>query len=333
MKRKGRPALPADRLWSHYAEDAGGCWIFTGSRCAKGYGLFTLNGRTVRAHRVAYDLSQPQPLAAGQIVLHTCDTRACIRPDHLKAGTVRQNNADRAAKGRSAAPTGRKLTEAAVLDIRASLANRTRSRKSLARQYGVSATLVRMVERRQVWARVAPSVEELRNGDALEPTIVPVKNDNDDYEHALREYDEAGNCSDKDWKLYSTLFAGMLDCLGLDYGYGVREPGARIPAGDAEGRFSEDAKCVVRPYHWGNNKKITALPNFIYKPRDLYVGWYKYPLRSATASQPWDLRAWAALTADVALTYVNADEFMRRVLQFIGQDDIARARIKKLAGG
>lgn len=36
----------------------------------------------------------------GLVVMHSCDTPACIEPKHLKLGTVADNNRDMAQKGR-----------------------------------------------------------------------------------------------------------------------------------------------------------------------------------------------------------------------------------------
>lgn len=54
------------------------------------------------------------------VVMHTCDNRRCVNPEHLKAGDWSANNKDRAAKGRSAkaVPTRRKITQQQAVEIR-----------------------------------------------------------------------------------------------------------------------------------------------------------------------------------------------------------------------
>lgn len=73
------------------------CWLWTGPVHPKGYGLVNRLGQTLKSHRVAFELEfGPTSLH----VLHKCDVRNCVRPDHLFAGTNRDNVYDALAKGR-----------------------------------------------------------------------------------------------------------------------------------------------------------------------------------------------------------------------------------------
>lgn len=76
------------------------CWDWTGYIAPTGYGSFYLNGRPIGAHRAAYELFHG-PIAAGQVVMHLCDRRSCVRPSHLSIGTYAENTADMVAKGRA----------------------------------------------------------------------------------------------------------------------------------------------------------------------------------------------------------------------------------------
>lgn len=68
----------------------GGCWEWTGYRIHNGYGLTWLSGRKMLAHRAAYTLAVGA-IPAGRVLDHLCRNRACIRPDHLEAVTIRTN--------------------------------------------------------------------------------------------------------------------------------------------------------------------------------------------------------------------------------------------------
>ena len=42
---------------------------------------------------------------------------------------------------------------------------------------------------------------------------------------------------------------------------------------------------LIRPYYWGNDDKIASLSNFVYKPTNFQIQWYKYPLRDSYMNQ------------------------------------------------
>ena len=49
-------------------------------------------------------------------------------------------------------------------------------------------------------------------------------------------------------------------------------------------RCFENDVFVIRPYYWGDDEEIAALPNFEFKPTGFTISWYKYPMRNAFAS-------------------------------------------------
>lgn len=82
----------ADRFWSK-VEKTDGCWLWQGAKDRKGYGVVGLGGRTdgiARAHRVAWGLTNGEP-PADRMVLHLCDTKACVNPSHLVLGNHTEN--------------------------------------------------------------------------------------------------------------------------------------------------------------------------------------------------------------------------------------------------
>ncbi|MGW2169160.1 HNH endonuclease signature motif containing protein [Streptomyces sp. NPDC001705] len=91
-----RPEL----FWPKVQWTRDGCWEWGASRHRNGYGQFHLPGkRHALAHRASW-LLLFGPIPDGLHVLHRCDNRPCVRPDHLFLGTRVDNMQDMAAKGR-----------------------------------------------------------------------------------------------------------------------------------------------------------------------------------------------------------------------------------------
>lgn len=76
-----------------------GCWQWQESLVARGYGRYWMNGRCVTAHRAAYVLLKGD-IPMGKSVLHTCDNRGCMNPDHLYLGDHKDNMDDCIRRGR-----------------------------------------------------------------------------------------------------------------------------------------------------------------------------------------------------------------------------------------
>lgn len=91
------------RLWGQVDKTEPGCWEFAGRIHTLGYGTISYKGRLWQAHRLAYTLAKSE-IPDGLVVMHSCDNRKCINPDHLSLGTVADNNRDREEKGRGIYP-------------------------------------------------------------------------------------------------------------------------------------------------------------------------------------------------------------------------------------
>ncbi len=80
---------------------SGSCWLWTGVTNWSGYGfMYDERGRRWYVHRYAYD-RLVGPIPPRVCVLHKCDTRACVRPDHLRLGTRAENSREMVERGRS----------------------------------------------------------------------------------------------------------------------------------------------------------------------------------------------------------------------------------------
>ncbi len=136
-----------------------GCWPWTGGRDKDGYGVIRANGSRScsRSHRVAWEMANG-PIPPGLMVCHHCDNPPCVNPAHLFIGTCADNHADRDAKGRGRVPRGEaqhcaKLTESAVLEIRAAFA-RGQRQDLLAKEHGVTDGAIWAIVHRRTWKHV-----------------------------------------------------------------------------------------------------------------------------------------------------------------------------------
>ena len=88
------------RFANSYKIEEDKCWNWQGAICV-GYGSIGDNNGRRGTHRYSWELSNG-PIPKGLCVLHKCDNRQCVNPDHLFLGTKGDNNRDRVKKGRDA---------------------------------------------------------------------------------------------------------------------------------------------------------------------------------------------------------------------------------------
>lgn len=60
-----------------------GCWLWTGATFPRGYAAFKVAGRSVRAHRWAYEQVHG-PIPEEFDAMHRCGATSCVNPDHLE---------------------------------------------------------------------------------------------------------------------------------------------------------------------------------------------------------------------------------------------------------
>lgn len=168
------------------------CWVWTGPVDESGYGRIMWKKRTMRCHRIAYELATCTKLPyIGKkshkdsiYVLHRCDNPPCCNPNHLFLGTPHENALDAAAKGRtkSGKESGRyveprsldpnwappakgvfgsghhkaKLTEVDIIAIR-TRREAGEHLSPLAKEYGVSVSTICGIAKHLFWRHVMPS--------------------------------------------------------------------------------------------------------------------------------------------------------------------------------
>lgn len=102
------PDMEFERFWTK-VDKTPTCWLWTAKLNGTGYGSIGVKGKKYLAHRLSYEIANG-PFDKALFVLHRCDVRNCVRPDHLWLGTQSDNMLDCQAKGRN--PNGYKWTTA-----------------------------------------------------------------------------------------------------------------------------------------------------------------------------------------------------------------------------
>jgi hypothetical protein len=101
MRRYGRTDFAQRSFSKAYFESCfdrheDGCWLWKLSPADTGYAHFC--GKL--AHRVSYQFYKGN-IPRGLVVMHSCDVRHCVNPDHLSLGTHKMNTQDMMEKNRN----------------------------------------------------------------------------------------------------------------------------------------------------------------------------------------------------------------------------------------
>lgn len=137
-----------DVFWKH-VDRTGDCWVWTGHKNKWGYGQITVMKKSFGSHRVSWEM-QHGAIPEGLEILHSCDNPACVRPDHLFAGTQSENISDSVAKGRQIG--NRKLTIEQVKEIR--LLRLTATSTEIASKYGVGRNTIEQIWSGETWKNI-----------------------------------------------------------------------------------------------------------------------------------------------------------------------------------
>jgi hypothetical protein len=133
-----------DRFMSKFEIDAStGCWNWIGAKRRFGYGqIRDESSKWKPVHRLAYEFFKGP--AGEMCVCHRCDNPACVNPEHLFLGTLRDNNRDCAIKGRR--PTALDVEQTQAVRVRLSSYRRGMV-KEIAAELGVDYNVIARIHR------------------------------------------------------------------------------------------------------------------------------------------------------------------------------------------
>jgi hypothetical protein len=88
-------------FWSKTKPGRGTCILWTANITESGYGRVCIDAKQdgfkihhIQAHRIAWTLVNEESISPTEMILHKCDVRACVNPDHLYKGDAKQNAKD-----------------------------------------------------------------------------------------------------------------------------------------------------------------------------------------------------------------------------------------------
>ena len=150
------------------------CWVWTGHRDNRGYGVYKTRGKARKAHRLVYE-ALVGPIDDDLALLHNChplpDNPACCNPKHLRPGTHEENSIEAGMKGqmlKGERHGGSKLTEEQV-SLLFELRRAGVGSKDLAIEFGVTQTTVNRILAGAAWAHRADRPTERSGRDNYHP--------------------------------------------------------------------------------------------------------------------------------------------------------------------
>ena len=150
-----------ERFWDK-VNTSGDCWEWTAYKDKNGYGMFNIDGKIQRAHRVAWFLEYGYYPEKPMQINHKCNNRGCVNPEHLYEGTQEQNTQDSIIAGtfvgdrngfkKGHIPANTKLTQEQVNKIREESTGAWGEQTRFAKKYRVSKQQVSNILNGKQWS-------------------------------------------------------------------------------------------------------------------------------------------------------------------------------------
>lgn len=157
--QRGAPLKWVQRVVSITSAD---CTTWPFSRYKNGYGQVWFRGRLTPAHRAVCILAHGEPPTSQHQAAHSCGTRDCCNPLHIRWATQSENELDK--RNHGTAQIGErngaaKLREPQVSAIKAFLSQGASS-THLGRLYGVDRKTIDATKAERTWVFILPEYDQ-----------------------------------------------------------------------------------------------------------------------------------------------------------------------------
>lgn len=141
--------------------DKSNCWITSLKLDQYGYSTMGLMGNRIKTHRFSYLIHKGE-IPDGQLVRHTCHNRACVNPEHLLVGTIKDNSEDMVKAGRSLSGSknhASKFTDTDIIHIWELL--QKKGVCEIARIYNVQRDTISFIKNKKTWRILTDTLPNL----------------------------------------------------------------------------------------------------------------------------------------------------------------------------
>lgn len=94
------PKVDPEVRFARRVTKVGDCLLWTGALSTHGYGRISVDGRSIRAHRYAWERVHGS-IPEGMEIDHLCHNCSCVNVEHLRLATSQQNKRNRNGAQRS----------------------------------------------------------------------------------------------------------------------------------------------------------------------------------------------------------------------------------------
>jgi hypothetical protein len=135
------------RFLSSFERIPSGCHLWIKSKDRYGYGKLSTMRKSVQAHRFAWEFYNQQKIPEKMVVMHMCNNKSCVNPEHLKLGTQKENSFHAVLTGQSNVA---RLNADQVRVIKSS----PLSSKELALAFGVTFSCIDDIRKGNTWKHI-----------------------------------------------------------------------------------------------------------------------------------------------------------------------------------